>query len=51
MLYFPKSKKIVERIKAFVQDSCKPNFVVAYGDVTGTLEMMCKFMGIRTFVY
>lgn len=40
-----------KRVKEFVKDGWEPHFVVAYGDITEEIEILCELLNIRLFEY
>ena len=43
--------KAAKHIESFVADGWEPHFVVAYGDITEEIKLVCKFLKIRVVEY
>ena len=47
----PEGGKAAKHIESFVADGWEPHFVVAYGDITEEIKLVCKFLKIRVVEY
>ncbi|MGP7819705.1 hypothetical protein ACTXGU_21595 [Niallia sp. 01092] len=47
----PEGGKAAEKVAEFVKDGWEPHFVVAYGDVTEQIKIMCSFLDIKIWEY
>ncbi|GHU88341.1 fucose isomerase [Bacteroidia bacterium] len=47
----PESGSSSEKVSELVRDGWEPHFVIAYGDITDELRLICNFLKLRFLIY